>query len=511
MKRIFFALCLAAIIFTFKVDLVAAQNQVDRNLDNTAQDTCTCFCKSATGASDQGEKADANACRDVCQAKDNYYLGCYQNPDQFPQNNKLCWTEADCLSADSISDFQDLPAGSDWGGQEPICPSNMGYCYNKVSPIKIGVAINSVSEVSSFNQYIALIYAYLLPAAALLAVIMMMVGGLEWMLAHGRQEAIGKAKTRITNAIIGLVILLAAYSIAYLIDPALVNWNELRLPRVREITFLDFESSCEALVAQGVEVTPLGSKEECGYKGRIDSMDALGQNIVSTVKVGDECLYQGCEELATCVSTPNTVNKFSCLRCLNASEVIENVTQSDCSRLVHQATDEEMNLEKHFYCEYDVTLANECVEIVYPTFTSPAADSLNCRALRQVARDAGSESCRAYDLVGVRRSGVIYGENIVELDSFLSATSNTAIPTTQLLTKICNEDPCNLAPPGQSSCIVWGTYSEGWVDCVDRGFYDQIEQAALEPNSFSRSSFDILGSYQITDANGDPAEFNPSW
>ncbi|MFH1766885.1 MAG: pilin [Patescibacteria group bacterium] len=513
MKRLIIFSVFLALLFTFSdTSFAFAQSQADRGLDNTLKDTCTCFCKSADGAQNLDERADEDICRSACRAKDIYYLGCYQNPDNFPENNNLCWTEADCLSADSTV-IEDVGSGSDWGDQESICPAGMGFCYNKISPIKIGVAINSVSEVSSFGQYISLFYAYIIPAATLLAIVMLMVGGLEYMLANGREEGISKAKTRITNAIIGLVILLAAYSIAYLIDPNLVSFNELRLPRVRTITYLDPNSSCESIEQKGGVVQPISTTQECGFEGKILSLEALivGSKVVG-IEEGGTCLYHSCEDpYAVCSSTPTGVNKYSCLRCYSASSVIEEVTAGDCTRLVHIPTDQEIQGEEKFYCEFDSQNTNECIEIVYPTFYFSVVDSLDCKILRQDARDAGSESCRAYDLVGARGVGTLLSDGVMELDEYLTKTASLGLPTTGLLTKICNEDPCNLAPPGQDSCVVWGAYSSGFVDCVDRGFLDQVSRAILESNLASRATLDITSSYQITDVNGDPAEFNPTW
>jgi hypothetical protein len=47
--------------------------------------------------------------------------------------------------------------------------------------------------------------------------ILIITGGYQWMTAGGNEETIGKAKKRIINATIGLVIVLAAYAITYFI------------------------------------------------------------------------------------------------------------------------------------------------------------------------------------------------------------------------------------------------------------------------------------------------------
>ncbi len=95
-------------------------------------------------------------------------------------------------------------------------------------PTKVGdtVSVNFLAE------YINAVYGWALSAAALVAVVMMMLGGLQYVLSRGKSKYIEKAKTRITNAITGLVLLLAAYEIAYVIDPNTVRLKSLAVRTV---------------------------------------------------------------------------------------------------------------------------------------------------------------------------------------------------------------------------------------------------------------------------------------
>ena len=72
-------------------------------------------------------------------------------------------------------------------------------------------------------QYIAGIYNFGLMVAGFLAMVMIMIGGFMYIAAGGNQTIIGKAKERIFNALIGLVILLLSYTILNTINPDLVN------------------------------------------------------------------------------------------------------------------------------------------------------------------------------------------------------------------------------------------------------------------------------------------------
>ncbi len=58
---------------------------------------------------------------------------------------------------------------------------------------------------------------------AILFVALMVYGGYLWMTAGGNEESVKKAKTLITNSIIGLAIAFTAYAIGYFIIKALVE------------------------------------------------------------------------------------------------------------------------------------------------------------------------------------------------------------------------------------------------------------------------------------------------
>ena len=81
-------------------------------------------------------------------------------------------------------------------------------------------------------KYIDALYRYLIVIAAVVAIVMVMVGGLQYILSRGNAEAVKKAKERITNAVIGLVLLFAAYDIAFLLDPDTVRFESLSIKTV---------------------------------------------------------------------------------------------------------------------------------------------------------------------------------------------------------------------------------------------------------------------------------------
>ena len=53
--------------------------------------------------------------------------------------------------------------------------------------------------------------------------ILVIIGGIQWMTAGGSDEKVNKAKTLITNALIGLIIVLSAYAITNFIGSRLTS------------------------------------------------------------------------------------------------------------------------------------------------------------------------------------------------------------------------------------------------------------------------------------------------
>ena len=78
-------------------------------------------------------------------------------------------------------------------------------------------------------EYIAGVYRYAVYVASLLAAVMMMIGGIQWLTAGGNASSIGAAKTRIINALVGLILVLGSYIVLNAINPALVSMRALRV------------------------------------------------------------------------------------------------------------------------------------------------------------------------------------------------------------------------------------------------------------------------------------------
>ena len=68
----------------------------------------------------------------------------------------------------------------------------------------------------------------ILSVLGVIFVTLIIVAGIQWMTAGGNTEAIQQARTRITNALIGLIIILCALSISYFVIERLKKITEIQ-------------------------------------------------------------------------------------------------------------------------------------------------------------------------------------------------------------------------------------------------------------------------------------------
>ena len=79
----------------------------------------------------------------------------------------------------------------------------------------------------------------ILIAAFVLAFIILLVGGVRWIVAGGDKTAVEGARNMVTGALIGLVIVLAAFAIIRLVEIffgiQIITGNQLIIPNIQEL------------------------------------------------------------------------------------------------------------------------------------------------------------------------------------------------------------------------------------------------------------------------------------
>jgi hypothetical protein len=91
---------------------------------------------------------------------------------------------------------------------------------------------NGITHTNLLGTYVAAWYKFLLIAASIVAVTMLAIAGLQYATAAGNTKQVEQAKKRIWNAISGMILLLLAYNIAFLVDPKTTAFKPLSIRTV---------------------------------------------------------------------------------------------------------------------------------------------------------------------------------------------------------------------------------------------------------------------------------------
>ncbi len=430
----------------------------------TATKTCECFCGAdGTGAVDK-EKMLNTACQKTCKDEGMKYVGCYLDSQQYPNRNPKCWTKTDCDAWSGMNGV--TPIGASWQdeqspkGKMPYeCMANKTsgdetrYCYADDASYTLNIPVAGTTEVGNLPTYINILYAWALPAASLVAVVMMMLGGLQYVLSRGKEKYIAKGKERITNAITGLVLLLSVFVILNLIDPRLTSMNALKIPMIKEITMLDAASSCERLADYKYKITTTTTPESCGGKGKIENSDNLEEGVLGSWKDGDECDYMKCLGADAGKSCVREGNVNVCKSCADYPEP----SDSACSALEQLSK----GANTQIYCENSYGLS--CVTAGQSV---PSKEGINCADLKtksDVIDEASKErkGCQVYEgLLGAFTGPPLPGSStrLPQVGSPYTlggANILTSVKSfnAEFFKRICTEDMCEIAKHvGKTSC-----------------------------------------------------------
>ncbi|MCX6796684.1 MAG: hypothetical protein NTW06_04285, partial [Candidatus Falkowbacteria bacterium] len=100
-----------------------------------------------------------------------------------------------------------------------------------------GANVNVTNNTQTIAEYIKQIYKYLIGIVAIVAVVVMMLGGIIWITAGGNPSRVGEAKSWITASLTGLILVMFSYVILKTVNPELVNF------KVQTITPIKLDSS----------------------------------------------------------------------------------------------------------------------------------------------------------------------------------------------------------------------------------------------------------------------------
>jgi|GEM_PF-1356244 hypothetical protein len=260
---------------------------------------CDCYCATMdygavpiSNAGDNRIYEDLATCDYMCE----YWYGdgalmCATHESQLPQYNTYCFKEDMCAKQNGK-----------WSeSQAPDCLLDYRYCYPdpaKDEDLKLAVSIGEMSQPEDLAEYVQNVYSWLLGASLLVAIVMIMVSGLQWVLSASGTSA-ESAKTRMKSSVVGVVLLMAVSMILYTVNPQLLALQMEDLPMIRGVYFLDDSVKCENFLKAGYTVDPDRSAltESCGEDVSKVTKDAAGVEIPEDEQV--ECEWSTCPVVPT--------------------------------------------------------------------------------------------------------------------------------------------------------------------------------------------------------------------
>ena len=103
------------------------------------------------------------------------------------------------------------------------------------SDFQAGTSYTPDGSTAMIAKYIRAIYKYAIGIVGILAAVVLMIGGVMWIVAGGNSTAIGEAKSWIGASLTGLVLALMSYLILATINPALVDLKTTTIKKIEEI------------------------------------------------------------------------------------------------------------------------------------------------------------------------------------------------------------------------------------------------------------------------------------
>ena len=173
---------------------------------------------------------------------------------------------------------------------------------------------------ASIAKYIKVIYKYAIGIVGILAAVVLMIGGVMWIVAGGSATVIGEAKAWIGASLTGLLLALLSYTILATVNPALVDFKTTGITTIAGIKYC-----CDP--TKGTvqpTITTVNNQQQSNCPS---GSTPFGSGTANCKKVGDK--YQVVNSNINCcqfvTTTPLLVRLWSCMDG-------ENYTIDDCKK-----------------------------------------------------------------------------------------------------------------------------------------------------------------------------------
>ncbi len=226
---------------------------------------CDCFCATKEGTKPPGggeiKVLSVSDCKDSCKAQKDKMAVCAFDLTQYPAQNQNCFTQEQCTAA--IKEYCGDPSQKDPNSsvvcgstedtfdsyQPPECMPGSHYCYapKNSTNVRLNISIGGLIMVNDLETYIGTIFKWMETAGIIIAIVLIMIGGLQYALGGFSSGQLDSGKKRIKNAALGLILLMCSIVIIELINPQLSSVSVPRLPMIKTVNIAGAGKSCETL------------------------------------------------------------------------------------------------------------------------------------------------------------------------------------------------------------------------------------------------------------------------
>ncbi len=457
---------------------------------------CFCYVSDGTSGNNAGgaKKADASddaTCATVCAKNGTADKGHQwaKSFAQWPSGNLRCWEKRENCEKDldGLIGREGTTIDGQWSyGQPAECSPGSHYCYS-ADTIKtyLQVEIAGVKSVVNFADYVGLVYQYLMGFSMTVAIVLLMVGGLRYVIGATSGD-VTKAKKMMTNAVEGFVLLMFAYVILYTVNPQLLKLQVPKLPMLRKVTIVSGDD-CGTLLGAEVRSAhattmalleqPPEIKEKYGdnawksTNGVVVEFDK-GANLVcgtdavvhagpggEPVAEGKICKFNYCDNAdAGCAAVKD---KAECLLCAEVGPKNTNgvsPSSSLCASLdpadtiVNEAGVDVVQTYKMCGHSRNLELVNFSVDIAGDYIAGTCAYlSIDCKVV---------DTCEKYDNQKVETEKGFWDEELDDLFSPSEGNPN--------IVSVCQNNPCRV-PGGCEYIYTENAALEDFSDCYPSG------------------------------------------
>lgn len=307
---------------------------------------------------------------------------------------------------------------------------------------KLAVAIGNLTTTANLAIYISTLYTYGLQMVGMLAVFMIILGGIKYLTAGGDMGRTKKAIENITNATIGLVLALATYVILNTINPALLQFKPPAVDVVQRQT-ITTENWCEDILSHDASVAGVEpTNGTCNTKGTLVAKPG-------TTLVKKECVFKTCPAGLAC--SKDRTGAYSCGKC-------EDFTKE---RLVDQFGAGGLAGPSDADCLARGPYRNDSGSYAACVFTNEAGyGDKGCRML--TVNCSTIHTCEDYTLHTALNDGkggtfgAAYERNCpgdTTVAGVCFAGAVTSIKPAGHLAQVCNADPCGIGKKTGKACV----------------------------------------------------------